>query len=81
MITHSLSRFSTAIALLGAAVATPALANPSTNTSASERPAAAQRASGQRICVRETLTSSRMPRTICKTEAEWRAEGGVPGRD
>jgi hypothetical protein len=33
------------------------------------------------ICVRFELTASRVQRRICRTEAEWRARGEVPGED
>ena len=43
------------------------------------RPTRANRADDQRrICVRADFTESRIPRTICKTAAEWEAEGGLP---
>ena len=35
----------------------------------------------RRICVREQLTGSRLRQTICKTQREWDAEAGGPGRD
>ena len=31
-----------------------------------------QRAGERRICVREAITGSRMARTVCRTEREWR---------
>lgn len=32
----------------------------------------------QRVCIKETLSGSRVPRKICKTRAEWKAEGFEP---
>ncbi len=49
--------------------------------------AAAQRAEDQsagerRICVTERLSGSRMPRRVCRTEAEWQAlQGGEDERN
>lgn len=30
------------------------------------------------ICIRVEMSGTRMPRRVCKTPAEWEAEGGVP---
>ena len=38
----------------------------------------ASEARDRRICVRFELTASRLSRTICRTEREWEARGGVP---
>jgi len=35
----------------------------------------------RKICVRAQLTGSRMMQRICKTAAQWDAEGGVPTDD
>lgn len=75
------------IALTGAmlaGLAAPAVAG-TTPDSENRQAAAAQaeaRHSGgddqRRICVRTELTGSRVQRTICKTAAQWEAEGGLP---
>lgn len=31
----------------------------------------------RRICVRDTLTGSRLPRQVCRTAEEWEALGGL----
>lgn len=35
----------------------------------------------RRVCVRAGYTGTRVARLICKTEAQWEAEGGIPGRE
>lgn len=35
----------------------------------------------RRVCVRSDFTGTRVARLICKTEAQWEAEGGIPGRE
>ena len=44
------------------------------------RPRAAQRSQdpNRRICVRESLSGSRISRQICHTRAEWELQGGAP---
>ncbi len=44
------------------------------------RPRASQTAqdSNRRICVRASLSGSRITRQICHTQAEWDAMGGLP---
>jgi hypothetical protein len=90
--TSSLANRSAALAgalMLLAGPALPARAeNPSgTNGSAPSESAAAplqrmdQRASTRKICVRDIITGSRIVRQVCKSEAEWRASGEVPGSD
>jgi hypothetical protein len=37
--------------------------------------------SERRICVRDSLTGSRMVRRVCKTAQEWEAAGGIPGSE
>jgi hypothetical protein len=65
-----------------AATALPAAAQTGHQTrvrddSATEQQARAQRADERRICVTERLSESRMPRRICRTQAEWDAlQGG-----
>ena len=73
-----------AAALLVAGAATPlqAAAVPGTaNTSAQTsepRQNNAQASSERRICVRMALSNTRIERRVCKTQAEWDREGGVP---
>lgn len=73
-----------AAALLFAAPVPAFATQPEAPPADRERPAAqsAQRdARDQRICVRDSLTGSRLVRSICKTRTEWEAEGGVPGEE
>lgn len=42
-----------------------------------ERPA--QNNDAQRICVRDQLTGSILPVTVCRTRSEWNRAGGLPG--
>lgn len=48
------------------------------------RDAQAQSADAQdpdrEICVRATITGSRLQRRICRTARQWEEEGGIPGR-
>ena len=32
------------------------------------------------ICVRATITGSRLPRRVCRTARQWEEEGGLPDR-
>lgn len=41
----------------------------------------AEAASERRICVRTRFSNSRMTRNICKTQAEWDAQGGLDRDD
>ena len=41
----------------------------------------AEAASERRICVRTRFSNSRMTRNICKTQAEWHAQGGLDRDD
>lgn len=52
----------------------PTLARPSNESSQARQPRAEQ---PRRICVRDTLTGSRLPRQICRTAEEWEALGGL----
>jgi len=72
--------------LMLSAFATPALANSSSSAAQSRPSAAEQREAPEidgrgRICVRAKFTGSRLARRICKTAAEWDAEGGVPASE
>lgn len=63
-----------AAALLAASAAAPLQA--ATGQAAQH---GAQRAEpARRICVRVELPATRVPRRICRTEAEWARSGGVP---
>ena len=45
---------------------------------------ASRRSSAQnerRICVDTETTGTRIKRRVCRTEAQWEAEGGVPSAD
>jgi hypothetical protein len=64
----------------------PAAASPQDNADGNQQGAAGaptelRRDPDRRICVREQLTGSRLRTTICKTQREWEAEAGGPGRD
>ena len=41
----------------------------------------ARRTGTRMICIRGEVTESRIPRQVCRTEAEWRATGEVPGEE
>ena len=79
----------TAAAALATTVSVPtsaATTNQAASTAQPTAPAgdeasADRRANQRRICVRADFTGSRLQRVVCKTEAQWEAEGGVPGRD
>lgn len=77
-----------AAAALFVGLAVPAQAtNSSTNNNRSDdaqaqaQAGASRQAGDRRICVRADFTGSRLLRTICKTEREWEAEGGIPTAD
>lgn len=60
--------------------------DPSTNGASSSGSAGPQqrnvrRARERLICIRGEITGSRIERQVCRTEAEWRAMGDVPGED
>ena len=57
-----------------AARSAPGTAQPSAEGSQARQPRAQQ---PRRICVRETLTGSRLPRQVCRTAEEWEALGGL----
>lgn len=69
-----------AASIMLAGLAVPATANETAprqdraEQSTNQRNAQDQR----RICVRATLTGTRMAQRICKTAAEWEAKGGLP---
>lgn len=76
------------LAAAALAITTPASANPAESASASAgaaetgRPSAAvsrgnRAADNRRICVEDTYTGTRIRRRVCKTQAEWDAEGGL----
>jgi hypothetical protein len=68
-----------AAALLAASVSAPSQAAPA-DQQANARPS--QSASAERrICAMVELSSSRMPRRVCRTRAEWDAAGGLPASD
>ena len=77
----------TAAAALAVTLSLPAAATNDQATSTAQPPApagdeaSADRRNQRRICVRADFTGSRLLRTVCKTEAQWEAEGGVPGRE
>ena len=78
----------TAAAALAATLSVPAAASTNQATSTAQPPASAgdeanadRHGNQRRICVRADFTGSRLLRTVCKTEAQWEAEGGVPGRE
>ena len=67
-----------AAALLAASAAAPSQAATSDQqTRSSTQGANAER----RICAMVELSSSRMPRRVCRTRAEWEAAGGLPAND
>ena len=80
----SLSRPISALvaAALCAGLAVPAqaaLGNGNARGSAQAEAGTDDRAVREReICVRADFTGSRVRRLICKTEAEWEADGGLP---
>lgn len=64
------------------ATAFPAAAQGNAQPRARDDAASAQRSESQnagerRICVTERLSGSRMPRRVCRTEAEWQALQGA----
>ncbi len=65
-----------AAALLAATAAAPLQAASADQRPAAEAPASAN--SERRICAMVDLPSSRMPRRVCRTQAEWNRAGGVP---
>ncbi|WP_141395793.1 hypothetical protein [Sphingomonas spermidinifaciens] len=68
-----------AIAAVSLGLAAPALAEDPKPAEA--RPAAAtsyRPSDTTRICVRETITGSRVPRMICNTMKGWKAQGVDP---
>jgi hypothetical protein len=58
------------------AVARPGESQPA---SATTRTRAAE--SDRRVCVSVEMTGTRVARRVCRTEAEWEAQGGLPSRD
>jgi hypothetical protein len=55
------------------------VATAATGSEAGQR--SARRARNRMICIRGDVTESRIPRQVCRTEAEWRATGEVPGEE
>lgn len=75
-----------ATALIVAGTALPAAAQTQNNVVSQERAAtggtsASAARSERRICVRAEMPASRVARNVCKTQAEWNREGGVPRAD
>lgn len=67
-----------AAALVGLAAAQPALAD---ETKPEARPAAATpytASDDTRVCIKDTITGSRVPRKICNTMKGWKAQGVDP---
>ena len=60
-----------------AAVARPGESQPT--AAASRTRSSAQ--SDRRICVSVEMTGTRVARRVCRTEAEWEAQGGLPTED
>jgi hypothetical protein len=69
-----------AAGLMLAGLAVPASANEAAPAQGQAQHQSAQRndRDQREICVRTTITGSRMVKRICKTAAEWEAEGGLP---
>jgi hypothetical protein len=67
--------------------AAPVQATPSSSSTSANAAATVQQRtrtteqSDRRVCVRVSLSSSRLARRVCKTQAEWDREGGVPVND
>jgi hypothetical protein len=78
-----------AVGLLSAALPaqatdTNAAANRSDATAREQAPAGQSANNGDRerqICVRDTRSETRIPRTICHTAREWRDLGGLDSND
>lgn len=64
-----------AIAALAAATAVPAFAAPSATAKPVADQAEPAKAKARKYCVSEMVTGSRLPIKMCKTRAEWAAEG------
>lgn len=74
-----------AAALLVVGAGAPVLAAPSdaaasTQSATAEHSASSDRAE-RRICANVPLSNTRISRRVCRTQAEWNRDGGVPGRD
>ena len=67
-------------AAFGLAAAQPAFAEDEPKAAANARPAVAPYSVSDdtRICVRETLTGSRVPRKVCNTLKGWKSQGVDP---
>ena len=66
-------------AMTGPAVANSApTAQSNTEARANSRADSPETGADRKICVRTTLTGSRLPIKVCRTEREWNSEGGVP---
>jgi hypothetical protein len=66
---------------LGIAAAAPALAEDPKPAGAPARPAASvpyQASDSTRVCIRDTITGSRVPRKVCNTMKDWKAKGIDP---
>jgi hypothetical protein len=68
------------VATLALAAAAPVMADdsrPAKPTAEAKSPKKAVANPDQRVCIRDTLTGSRVPRNFCKTRAEWAREGQI----
>lgn len=68
-----------AAALLAAGAAAPLRAEATVQQARSS--ASADANADRRICVRMELPNSRLPRRVCRTQAEWDRLGGLPTED
>jgi hypothetical protein len=79
---HTVAVAAASIILAGLAV--PAAAQTqggvasSTDQGSSSRDARGSAENNRRICVRASITGSRLTREICRTRAEWERDGGIP---
>ena len=60
-----------------ASVARPGESQPTAASSRTRNSAQSDR----RVCVNVEMTGTRMVRRVCRTEAEWEAQGGLPSGD
>jgi hypothetical protein len=72
-----------AAAALMMTVAAPVQAAPGETTTANAsgntpQPARTSTRSDRRVCVEVPISASRIARRVCRTQAEWDREGGVP---
>jgi hypothetical protein len=64
-----------------AAATAPVQAAPAARASANIQGQNQSADAGRKICVRMEMPNSRLPRKICRTQAEWDRSGGVPTSD